>query len=528
MNSGKKLLLISFSSIPAADRHSSAITVSARALNRVFETIDIVAIKGEYLAHIERFHGCRLLRVPLVGENTLDRAESFRRAVRRQIESDTYDVIHVRSPLEGLPICEGREEKGYRIVYEAGTFAVQDAAGFRLNDKDLGMLETRLIRDEVTCANQADLVIVRSESALHTLRQRGVKAPIELIPNGVNIDIFDWEVAPDSPIPSLLCMGRLAPFRDVSGVMEALRRVLEIMPIRLRWIGEPEAERRELFKSYAVELGIDKAVSFDPPQEMDDLPFLISAATLCLAPVAPVERYVEWGDQPTGLLEFMACQRPVVAARVAGVEEVVRDGTEALLFTPGDPSGLTSGILFLLRNPRHRNLLAKRGYRRVREQYAESAQRRRVLNVYHEMLGLERRAKPQSSEPKGEEAPNRSTVGLESATQEPITSVMQAAAEESRRIRVESDTRRVMGDNLEEERLETQPNFSIKDTNVDLDEGNGSAWVIPETTPHLKRPTDVMETPMHHISKPVTVEIDDTSKIVFQNSANKPDKKTKD
>lgn len=509
MEVGKKLLLISYSSVPAMDNHSAIVTGTVRALSRLFEAIDIIAIKGDFLAHIERYHACRLLRVPLVGDTANERGESFRRAVRRQIESDSYDVVHVRSPLDGIPIQEAREEHGYKVVYEAGTFAFQDAADAHVHDEEISSIEPQLLADEVSCASQADKVLVHSEAARRALQERGVQTSIELVSTGVNIDFYDWEVTPDSPIPTLLCLGRLASFRDVEGVVEALHRVLEITPVRLRWAGEANAERRELFHSFAMELGVEHAVSFEPAPDAEDLPRLISSSSICLLPAAPIERYLKWGDLPTGMLEFLACRCPIVAPRIAGVEEIVRDGTEAMLYTPGDPSGLTSAILFLLRNPRHRQLLAKRGYRRTREQYCESGLRRRIRHAYHELLGIDQRSPDALVRPPSK----RSTLAGESAP-EPITAVMEAA-EESRRVKVGGDTRRVHGVEGEEEHSDTQPNINLKDTNIDFERNEDRAWVLPETTPHAKQ---LVDTPLPKMSRPVAVEIEDTSRIMAQES----------
>lgn len=479
MDGEKKLLLISFSLIPNADQHTAKVTGTVRALNRLFEAIDIISIKGEYLAHIERYHASRLLRVPLVGDDGGERGESFRRAVRRQIDSENYDVVHIRSPLEGLPIIEAKQEKGYRVVYEAGNFAFQDAAPHVGDEESLKILEQQLRRDEITCATEADLVVAHSKAAKKALRARGVSRPIEVISAGVNIDVFDWEYALEPTVPTLLCLGRLEPWRDVKGVLEALRRVLEVTPVCLQWVGEAEPEQREEARRIAVDLGVEHDVSFEPPPDLADLPPIISAATICLAPMTPAERFVEWGDLPPSFLELMACQRPVVAARTPGVEEVVRDGTEALLYTPGDPSGLTSSILFLLRNKRHQRLLAKRGYRRVREHHSESAQRRQILQAYRELLGLAQgydlsRGDLAKDSQHPSVVPDAATVDGE-----PVTAVMHTARE-SESVRIESDTAQFNSASSEVP-FDTQPSIVVDESNDE------ASWSVDETSPHLDR-----------------------------------------
>jgi glycosyltransferase involved in cell wall biosynthesis len=506
MDDGKKLLLISYSSVPMADRHSAVVTGAVRALARLFETIDVVAIKGDFVSHIERFHGGRLLRVPLSGDSAIERVESFRRAVRRQIDSDSYDVVHVRSPIEGTPICDARAEMDSKVVYEAGVFAAFDASESKAHDDEIASVEAQFGDAELRCADRADLVIVHSEAALRALRQRGIKTRAEVIHGGVNIDAFDWETTEVPQIPTILCLGRLLPSRDPLVVIEAVRRVLEVMPVRLRWIGDPSTERREAYAAIAVELGVDRAVSFEGSVTADDLPRLVGASTICLAPAGPDARFTEWGDLPEGLLEFMACRRTVVAARTAGVEELVRDGTEAMLYAPGDPAGLTSGILFLLRNARHRQLLAKRAYRRVREQFSESSMRRRIAQAYRDLLGIQGPGPGAGDDASLDEPAGASGGG--SAAVEPITAVMEAAAEGSRRVRVEGSTRRVQGASEIDEHYDTQPNIHMKESEPPADE---QPWVLPETTPHAKLPS---ETPHPHAKPRQTVEMEDTSRFV--------------
>jgi hypothetical protein len=117
----------------------------------------------------------------------------------------------------------------------------------------------------------------------------------------------------------------------------------------------------------------------------DIFPALISSADICIVPAARNEHMREMGVIPGLLLEFLACRRPVIAARVTGIEELVRDGTEVMFYNCGDSNSLARAVNFMLRNNRQRTLLAEKGYKLVRESYPASAYRRRILSVYRDM-----------------------------------------------------------------------------------------------------------------------------------------------
>jgi glycosyltransferase involved in cell wall biosynthesis len=73
--------------------------------------------------------------------------------------------------------------------------------------------------------------------------------------------------------------------------------------------------------------------------------------------------------EPFGLasLEAMAAGRPVVASRVGGIPEVVRDDLDGILVPPNDAKSLADGISRLLENPEQRVMMGDRGRRRAAE-----------------------------------------------------------------------------------------------------------------------------------------------------------------
>jgi hypothetical protein len=111
------------------------------------------------------------------------------------------------------------------------------------------------------------------------------------------------------------------------------------------------------------------------------IPGRIAAADVCLAPATG---FLAAGlcELPQPILEHLACYRPVVAANVPGVSEIVRDEAEGLLVPPRDAAALADAVLEVLRDAVLRERLTDAGYRRARDELSAGARRRRIRQVY--------------------------------------------------------------------------------------------------------------------------------------------------
>jgi glycosyltransferase involved in cell wall biosynthesis len=61
------------------------------------------------------------------------------------------------------------------------------------------------------------------------------------------------------------------------------------------------------------------------------------------------------------LLEANASGKPVIASRVGGIPDVVRDGYNGILVPPNDPNALAAGIRGLMMNPENARLMGRNG-----------------------------------------------------------------------------------------------------------------------------------------------------------------------
>jgi glycosyltransferase involved in cell wall biosynthesis len=87
------------------------------------------------------------------------------------------------------------------------------------------------------------------------------------------------------------------------------------------------------------------------------------------------------------LLEAQAAGVPVVANRVGGVPDVVRDG--GLLLAPGDRNGWREALRHLIEHPEDRRALGERGRAFVKERFSAATMARTIEGVYDGLLNLD-------------------------------------------------------------------------------------------------------------------------------------------
>jgi len=371
-----KVLIAAYLDVPGVEHAASVVLYTAKALCRFFD-VDVMTVRFKGAAHMEMIHRARHMRVAISGDTVQAAQEGFIRAVRRQLESEEYVAAHAITPLAAEAISEMRNEMAIRFVYD---IVSPSLAGAHQQTQ-----ATRADRQERAAMEAADLIVVHSQAAREHLAGRHLTDKVVHIPPGVDIDFFDWEVAEPKKPPMVLVLGNADLLRDPDLVIRSTAAVVKDIPLRLKWVGVRNEDRRKEIHKKAAAANL-RSFSTDELEDYEHLPLVIASADIILLPSIAHQRLREMGGLPGPLLECLACKRPVISARVTGVEEVIREGTEALLYSPGDPSSLIEALRFLLRNEPQRRRLAEKGYKHVREAYPASAFRRRLLAAYRSVL----------------------------------------------------------------------------------------------------------------------------------------------
>ncbi len=88
---------------------------------------------------------------------------------------------------------------------------------------------------------------------------------------------------------------------------------------------------------------------------------------------------------PMVVLEAMAVGLPVIASKVEGIPEAIRDGKDGLLFTPNQPEELAGQIRQLIKNRNLWQELSLSAWERQRGEFSDRSMAARVASVYNEL-----------------------------------------------------------------------------------------------------------------------------------------------
>ncbi|GAB2573296.1 glycogen synthase [Streptomyces capparidis] len=240
----------------------------------------------------------------------------------------------------------------------------------------LRLLGGRVERRSVAAA---DAVVVLTPTAARHLADDGVPpSRLHVIPSGFSPALFA-EGRPDPfpglPRPRIAYIGRLAPQKGVATLLDAHRHCR--VPAALLIVGDgpcrPALEARARGRAHFT--------GFLPHTR---IPAVLEHIDVLVLPSV----YEELGSV---LVEAMAAARPVVAGRVGGIPDLIRDGENGLLADPGDPRSFAAAIDRVLTHPSLATHLGETAHRTARP-YAWPRLAERVAGVYDEVIARARGA----------------------------------------------------------------------------------------------------------------------------------------
>ena len=207
---------------------------------------------------------------------------------------------------------------------------------------------------------------------------------LSIIINSPSLERFDVDAHPrrafrEDGMLKLVYTGALTPTYEVDVTIRAVARVAAERPdldVRLDLYGRGDTE--DELRTLAADLGIRGRVTFHGRIPIDDVPAVVAAADIGLAPTR-LDRFTAM-TLSTKIYEYAAMGKPVVASRLPLVERTFPEGTVAS-YEPGDVVGMGRAIAALADDPLDREAAVRRCQDVVREAAWEREAERYVAIV---------------------------------------------------------------------------------------------------------------------------------------------------
>jgi len=226
---------------------------------------------------------------------------------------------------------------------------------------------------------------VASLAHVHVAISRGLARYLEEAEgfDGESFEIVHYGIDPDGEPPAyaepgrrLLCVGRLIPIKGHIVLLRAFAAAKRQLPdLELEIAGQ--GPLAPALKALAQELGVGDSVRF-------------------LGQVSPIQRAIEQAaavvvpsmGEGFGMvaLEAMERARPVIAAEIGGLGELVRDGETGVLVAPGDADALRDAIVRVAGDLGLARAMGEAGRRRALDRFLQQFCTDRTELLYRDAL----------------------------------------------------------------------------------------------------------------------------------------------
>jgi glycosyltransferase involved in cell wall biosynthesis len=281
------------------------------------------------------------------------------------------DLVHTHCSVPGIVGRVAARLAGVPVV-------MHTVHGFHFHDGGHGFSHHMAVAAEVFAGRCTDAMLSQNKADMEqALRLRIVpRERLHYVGNGIALDAFE-PAARESGQPLVIsCVARFEPVKNHAMLLDAAAKLAARgVAFELWLIGGGEG--RAALEARAASLGLASHVKFLGYRK--DIPALLGRSDIGV--LTSLKEGI-----PRAALESMAAGLPMVATRVNGTREVVRDGDTGFLVDVGDVDGCAAAFERLAADPELRARMGERGRDVVRAEFDESIIVRRLQRLYSESL----------------------------------------------------------------------------------------------------------------------------------------------
>jgi glycosyltransferase involved in cell wall biosynthesis len=226
----------------------------------------------------------------------------------------------------------------------------------------------------------ADVVLANSKEVWRHAAEVGGCRPekLHLVPNGIDVEVYRQSLSNgfhgERPVVGTVL--RLEPVKGPEDFVETAGLIAAAMP-ETRFVIIGDGSMRAALESRSRALGLGERLQF--LGERDDVAEILRGFSVFLLP-----SLIE--GMSMALLEAMAAARPIVATRVGGNLDLVRDQETGLLVSPGKPDEMAAAVLRLLKDNGWARSLGLAAQDMVANHYSADGMVAKIERIYSDVL----------------------------------------------------------------------------------------------------------------------------------------------
>jgi len=217
------------------------------------------------------------------------------------------------------------------------------------------------IFERLTLKAPASVIHTVSERSRKDLVKFGVKKPIIVIPNGIDLSLYP-KMEVGEVKPQVIYVGRLVFYKNLKVVIDAFKEVLKTIPeAKLLIVGD--GPMRKHWENYAIKLNLKNHVKFTGYITHEEKVKLISESCALVFP----SLFEGFGIV---ILEAFACYKPVIVSNIEPFTEIVTNGYTGFLVDPVNPKEWAEKITELMVNRLKALKMGLNGRKLVEEKFS--------------------------------------------------------------------------------------------------------------------------------------------------------------
>lgn len=300
---------------------------------------------------------------------------SHPRQILRIIEKIDPDIIHIHGTYPPLSILALKIKKYPLIITLHGIVGIESKCSLKskllLKNYIFSYFEKKAII-------HADVLISISESISNYCINAGAKEKsIIVIPNAVTFPNITALVNYPLKHPCILFFGRLVKIKGIDILIKAISKLNKEGFKGHLYIAGEGPQCRKLHK-LVFELGLSNNVSFLGNIIGDVKYSIIKSSDVCVFP----SRYEAFGIVA---LEAMSMGKPVIVSNVGGLQSLVVDGYNGVIFPSEDINSLSECISSLIENSSLRIEMGNNGQRYAKN-FSWDLVATKTINVYEKLM----------------------------------------------------------------------------------------------------------------------------------------------